>query len=322
VTELKRICIVGAGAIGSLYASHLSTVCDVSVLTRRQAHADKLNSEGLLVSGKSQLQAKLKAASKPDSLDEPDLIIIATKANQVKDSVKTLSACFPKAIVMTVQNGLGCEEAVMKYGDWPILSAVTFMAGTKQSDVHIEYELDTATWIGPWAGGHASYTDASSVAQLINKSGLVAEAFEDVRPAQWSKLIFNSVVNSISAASGLPVCSTFVETEQISDVGKLVYAMIQEGKLVAQANDVALYKDPWEMLLQVTSQSEKVAKDGRVPSMLVDIRAQRNTEIDWLTGAIVSMAKNADLSVPIHESMFRIIKARETSWQYPRAGLE
>lgn len=314
MTELKRVCIVGAGAIGSLYAAHLSTVCDVSILTRRQEHADKLNSEGLQVSGKTQLQTKMKAACNPASIDDPHLVIIATKANHVKESVNTLSTYFPDAIVMTVQNGLGCEEVVTQYGEWPILSAVTFMAGTKHSDVHVEYELDTATWIGPWTGGQASYANALSVADIINKSGLVAEAFEDIRPAQWSKLIFNSVINSISAASGLPVCKIYVETKQSSDLGKLVYAMIQEGELVAEANDVTLYMDPWEMILQVTNQSTKIAEDGRVPSMLVDIRAQRNTEIDWLTGAIVRMAKNVGLSVPIHDTMFRIIKARETSW--------
>lgn len=314
MTQIKRVCIVGAGAIGSLYAAHLSTACEVSVLTRREVHARKLNSEGLRVSGKSRFQAQVKAAHNLADFDDVDLVIIATKANHVKESVKALSGHFPAAIVMTIQNGLGCEEIVIQYGDWPILSAVTFMAGTKHSDVHVEYELDTATWIGPWAGSHASYANALSIAELINKSGLIAEAFKDVRPAQWSKLIFNSVVNSISAASGLPVCSTFVETEQTSDLGRLVYAMIQEGKIVAQAQGVTLHKDPWEMISQVTSQASKEAEDGRVPSMLVDIRAQRNTEIDWLTGAIVKMAKNAGLSLPIHETLFRIIKARESSW--------
>jgi 2-dehydropantoate 2-reductase len=314
MTQIKRVCIVGAGAIGSLYAAHLSTACEVSVLTRREVHASLLNSEGLRVSGKSQLQTQMKAAHSPAVLDDADLVIIATKANHVQESVETISGYFPGAIVMTVQNGLGCEEVVTQYGDWPILSAVTFMAGTKHSDVHVEYELDTATWIGPWVGSHASYANAQSVAALINKSGLIAEAFEDVRPAQWSKLIFNSVVNSISAASGLPVCRTFVETVGTADLGHLVYAMIQEGKIVAEAKGITLHKDPWEMISQVTRQSTKEAEDGRVPSMLVDIRAQRNTEIDWLTGAIVTMAKNAGLSVPIHETLFRIIKARESSW--------
>ena len=53
--------------------------------------------------------------------------------------------------MMTVQNGLGAEEVVARHGAWPIISAVTFMSGIRHSDCHVEYELDTATWMGPWA---------------------------------------------------------------------------------------------------------------------------------------------------------------------------
>ena len=55
---------------------------------------------------------------------------------------------------MTVLNGIGAEEIVREHGDWPIVSAVTFMSGTKHSDTHVEYILDTETWLGP-VRGHA-----------------------------------------------------------------------------------------------------------------------------------------------------------------------
>ena len=51
---------------------------------------------------------------------------------------------------MTVLNGLGAEEAVRSAGAWPIISGVTFMSGTRHSDTHIEYVLDTETWLGPY----------------------------------------------------------------------------------------------------------------------------------------------------------------------------
>ena len=54
--------------------------------------------------------------------------------------------------MMTVQNGIGSEEVVQRHGDWPIVSGVTFMSGTRHSDTHVEYELDTPTWLGPFAG--------------------------------------------------------------------------------------------------------------------------------------------------------------------------
>src|SRR5207244_10722516 len=84
---------------------------------------------------------------------------------------------------------------------WPLLSWVRFMSGTRWSDTHVEYILDTATWIGPYRD--TTPADARAVADLIVSAGLKAEAFDDLRPAQWSKLIFNATVNAVAALTGL-----------------------------------------------------------------------------------------------------------------------
>ena len=81
---------------------------------------------------------------------------------------------------MTVQNGIGADEIVARYGDWRQLTAVTFMSGTRHEDTHVQYVLDTATWIGPARG--TTPADAQAVADLIVASGLKAEAFDDLGP--------------------------------------------------------------------------------------------------------------------------------------------
>jgi len=67
--------------------------------------------------------------------------------------------------MMTVQNGLGAEETVHRHGEWPLISAVTFMSGTKHSDTHVEYILDTPTWLGPY--GATPYERVEELAQLL-----------------------------------------------------------------------------------------------------------------------------------------------------------
>ena len=146
-----RICIVGAGSIGSLFAGHLATVTDVVVLTRRAEHARALNEHGLRVSGRHDFTARVTAAADPRDLSDFDLGIIATKANNVEAAAESLDGRFAGATMMTVQNGLGAEEIMRAHGDWPLVSAVTFMSGTKHSDTHVEYVLDTPTWLGPYA---------------------------------------------------------------------------------------------------------------------------------------------------------------------------
>jgi ketopantoate reductase len=78
---VERVCIVGAGVIGSLFAGHLARVCEVSVLTRRREHADALNRLGLRVSGKTEYDAEITATDDPDALPAFDVAIVATKAS-------------------------------------------------------------------------------------------------------------------------------------------------------------------------------------------------------------------------------------------------
>jgi 2-dehydropantoate 2-reductase len=313
--KLERVCIVGAGTIGSLFAGHLGTLVETTVLTRRENHAAALNKEGLRVSGKSNLHSEIVASTNPADLGEIDLLIIATKAAAVEASAKSIQSHFPKAHILMVQNGLGCEEIVKKYGDWPIISGVTFMSGTRHSDVHVEYELDTPTWLGPWAESSAEFEYVQKVEALINKSGLKAEAYEDLLPHQWSKLIFNSAVNSIAAITDLPHVKAFAKRDNIEDLGNLVFDMMAEAKVIAQARGVTLADDPWEMNVRAVSQGTTDGEDyAHIPSMLDDVRNKQLTEIDWITGSIVREAKKAGVPAPYHETMYRLVKAYEASW--------
>ncbi len=321
MNPIRSVCVAGAGAIGSLFAGHLGSQVDTRVLVRRQEHADRLNSEGLKISGKSDLQTRVRASTDPAELDDVDLLIIATKAMAVEAVATRIAGHFKRATVMTVQNGLGCEAVVAQRGDWPIISAITFMSGVRHSDVHIEYELDAETWLGPWIGHGTTIEFTRAVAGLIKNSGLRAKAFEDVRPAQWSKLLFNSCVNSIGAVTGLPHVKDFAKREKITDLGNLVVNMMNEGKAVAAAQGIELYEDPWEMNVNAVNRGKTGEADyAHVFSMLDDVRAKRLTEVDWLTGAIVREGKKLGVATPIHEVMYGLVKGIEHTWKHQGEG--
>jgi 2-dehydropantoate 2-reductase len=292
--------------IGSLFAGHLGRVCDVSVLCRREGHARALNERGLHVSGRHELDAKVQAATDPGELPEPDLVIVATKTTELAAAAARLDGRWPEATLMTVQNGLGSEEAFAG-GGRRLISAVTFMSGTRHSDTHVEYILDTETWLGPY--GATPYPLVEEVAALIVHADLRARAFRDLRPAQWSKLIFNATVNSVAALTGLPHDPHFAARERTSDLGHLVFDLIAEGKRVAEAAGVELLEDPWEMNVHATQRGSR-----HYPSMLEDVEAHRRTEIDYITGALVREAERVGVPVPLHAAMYRLVKAREASW--------
>jgi 2-dehydropantoate 2-reductase len=304
---ISRVCVVGAGVIGSLFAGHLARVAEVSVLTRRQAHADSLNAEGLRVSGRSDFTARLVASPDPGSLPEPDLVIVACKGTDLEPVAARLEGHFPGAVVMTVQNGLGAEEIVRRHGAWQLVSAVTFMSGTRYADTHVEYILDTETWLGPYEETPESVP--VEIAELIRASGLKAEAFPDLRPAQWSKLIFNATVNAVAALTGLPHDPHFAAEERPSDLGFLVHDLIEEGRRVAAAAGISLREDPWEMNVLATRRGS-----AHYPSMLEDVEAHRPTEIELITGALVREAQRHGVEAPLHTALYRLVTAKEAGY--------
>ena len=293
--------------IGSLFTGHLARVSEVSVLCRREEHARALNADGLRVSGRHDFHAAVTAAIDPADLPEPNLVIVATKTTELEPAARRLEGVWPDAAVMTVQNGLGAEETFARAGRRRLVSAVTFMSGTRHSDTHVEYILDTETWLGPY--GDTPFDLVEEVAALIVESGLEARSFEDLRPAQWSKLIFNATVNAVAALTGLPHDPHFAAREHTTDLGHLVYDLIAEGEAVAAAAGIVLHEDPWEMNVHATQRGSR-----HYPSMLEDVEAHRPTEIDHITGALVREAERAGVPVPLHAAMYRLVKAREASW--------
>ena len=304
---MKRVCIIGCGAIGSLYAAHLARVAEVWAFVRREEHARALNREGLQVSGAHNFHVSLKATTRPDELPDCELGIIATKATQVEESIASVGHRFDEGAIISAQNGLGCEEIIAEHTRGYVIRGTTFMSGTRHSDTHVQYELDTATWIGPFEPRNTPYTLVKDAAELIVAGGLKAEALQDARPAQWSKLIFNASVNGVSALTGLPHSAHFADESQFSSLGNLLHELMNEGKHVAKAVGVQMHEDPWEM-------NKIGAMTNHPPSMLYDIRHQLPTEVDFLSGAIAREAERVGITAPLHTAVYRLIKGREASW--------
>jgi 2-dehydropantoate 2-reductase len=193
------------------------------------------------------------------------------------------------------------------HGDWPLVSAVTFMSGTKHSDSHVEYILDTPTWLGPY--GDTPFERVQEIAQLLVDSGLKAEALPDLLPAQWSKLIFNATVNGVAALTGLPHDEHYASEDELGDLGHLVHELVEEGRRVATAAGVELHDDPWEMNVLATKRGS-----AHYPSMLEDVDARRPTEVELINGALVREAARRGVEAPLQTAVYRLVKAREASY--------
>jgi 2-dehydropantoate 2-reductase len=304
---IERVCVAGAGVIGSLIAGHLAQVTEVTILCRREEHAQALNADGLRISGKADFTARVTAAVSADALPEPDLVVVATKAHGLEAAASSLSGHWPRALVMPVLNGLGAEEVVRRFGEWRLISSVTFISGTKHSDTHVQYILDTETWLGPYE--ETPFELVRDVGDLIARSGLKVEVLPDLRPAQWSKLIFNATVNGVAALTGLPHGFHFAQEDEPWSLGRLVHALVDEGKAVAGAAAIELHDDPWEMNVLATQRGH-----AHFPSMLEDVEAGRPTEVELINGALVREARRHGVEMPFHEAVYALVRGREESY--------
>jgi 2-dehydropantoate 2-reductase len=302
-----RVCVAGAGAIGSLLAAHLGRVVPVDALVRRPEHAAALRSRGLTVSGRRSFTATVGAATVVDELPgDTSLVIIATKATEVDGVASALVERFGDRPVVTIQNGMGADELVARHWRGPHVSGLTFLSGHRRDDGHVVFELDAPTWLGPYRHDPPSQTAADALARLLGDAGLQAVAVDDIRPERWAKLIFNAAVSTVSAITGLPHNDCFAREDRPGDLGHLVHALIDEGRSVARAHGIHLREDPWQMNLIGSATAHPA-------SMLLDVLAGRPTETDFIAGAVVRAADEVGLEVPLHRTVHALLRARQSA---------
>ena len=306
-----KICIIGCGAIGGLYAAHLARLDDVEVwaFDLDRGHVDAINENGLRLTGLSDFTATVHARTVVDEIPECELGIIATKTMFTRSAMAAVAPIFRNGAVCSVQNGIGNEELVAEYAP-RVIQGTIFPAGHITAPGVVNHDAGGKTWIGPFATNPASMAEVERLADALNRSGMDCLALADARGAQWTKLIFNSASNAMGALTRLP---HGVACDQ-DGVRKVMSVLVGEGVAVAAALGITLDSDP-EALIDYGREKAYY----HPPSMLQDVIAQRVTEVDALNGGIARLGRELGIPCPMNEACAAIIKGLEASWslEYP-----
>ena len=150
-------------------------------------------------------------------------------------------------------------------------------------------------------------TAVEALADACTRGGMPTQAVADARPAQWRKVIFNAATNPVGALTGL----THGRVCERPRLRALVSALVDEGKAVAAAQGIVLDADP-EDLIDDAAKPE-VAYDHKA-SMLQDVEARRQTEIDFLNGGVVRFGRERGVPTPLNDAVTALIKGMERSW--------
>jgi 2-dehydropantoate 2-reductase len=302
-----RVCIVGCGAVGSLFAAHLATLegeVEVWAYDVVQAHVDAINRDGLRITGRADVLGAVNARSDPSEIPPCEFGIVATKAMYTSDAIAATAHLFAGGAVCSVQNGVGNEELIAERVE-RVIRGTTFPAGHVVAPGVVEMDTAGDTWIGPFEPRPASMTEVERLADAMTRGGMPAKALADARGAQWTKLIFNAASNPLGALTGL----THGRLCAIPDARRLIGGLVAEGVAVAAALGITLDSDPDQLI----DHAAKVAYDHRA-SMLQDVIARRATEIDALNGGIVRFGREAGVPTPLNEAIVALIEGVERSW--------
>ena len=304
-----KVCIVGCGAVGSLFAANLATLADVEVWAYdlAQEHVDAINRDGLRLTGAGEVSSRPHATSDSSELPACDFGIVATKAMHTAPAIAATAHAFTGGCVATVQNGIGNEEVLAEHVE-RVIRGTTFPAGKITAPGVVQWDVKGDTTFGPFEPKPAPLEAVRQLADACTRGGMPAEAVADARGPQWRKVIFNAATNPLGALTGL----THGRVCEQPALRRLVTQLVDEGKAVAAAQGIVLDADP-EELIDYAARPDVAY--GHKASMLQDVEARRQTEVDYLNGGIAEFGRSLGVPTPTHESIWALVKGVEAAWQ-------
>jgi 2-dehydropantoate 2-reductase len=292
---IEDIIVLGGGAIGSVYAAKLTARHPVTLIAR-QAHADAINRDGLRVTGREAATHRMCAGTSIESIGANTLILLTTKVTHSQAAVTPLAAKVrDDTVIVCVQNGLGSEDIVKQAvaGRCLVLRAITQFGAVYQQPGVVDFTAAGATLIEPSAR-------SAEIAAVLTASGLDGRVSADIKLEIWRKLIFNCVINPITAIVGTEVGG--IADARLDPWKQLV---VDECLRVAAADGVSFDIDFVPTIAEVFGGARTIA------SMRQDLLKGKPTEIDHMNGAVVALGERFGISCPVNAALVATIKAME-----------
>lgn len=303
-----KIAIVGTGAMGSLYAGLLGDAHhEVWAIDKRRDHVDAIVERGLRVSGASgDRTVRVNATDDPAEVGIVDLVVIATKAFDVRTAVTSVESMLgARTTVLPIQNGLGSSEVVGEIvgEDRVVVGVVGAFGSSVVAPGHVHHHGHGVLRLGEPNGPVSERVETIAAAWVA--AGFNVRTYDDVPRMVWEKLICNVAFSGPCGALGFTIGEVLADPHAV----RIATGCAREAYEVAIASGVALDIDDPE--------SYVVEFGGRIPgarpSLLLDLDAGERCEIDVINGAIPPRAAVLGVDVPFNDVVTSLVKARESS---------
>lgn len=303
-----KIVIVGAGAIGSLLGALFSRgKQEVWILEKNPEKADKLGRSGITVeTGSGSWHAPVKASARASDIGAADLILICVKSYDTKKAVTSVKPAVSESTsILTLQNGIGNIEIISEIaGPERVIGGITSMGATFIETGRVRLAGKGDTVIGRIDGRIP--VEMRSIRAALSKAGMEVKVSRDIKGSLWSKLLINCAINPLTALTRLKNGKLLAYEQSRKIMGQAV----AEGVKIAKKKHIKLlYDDP---LAKVEAVCEATADN--ISSMLQDVLKKKQTEIDFINGALVRHGQEMGVHVPINAMLLDLVKTVESSY--------
>lgn len=300
-----RIHVVGAGAMGCLYAGAFHRAgCDVTLVDIDAAHLEAIRAHGLELETRAGTEHLPLPACRPEEAEgQADLILLFTKTFHTDAALEGVTRIIgPETHVLTLQNGLGNDERVANHvAPERVLVGVSTLPADLVAPGKVRSLGEGGSKLYPAFGGDPVF--AGKVAEALSRGGLPSTLDPQISAAIWAKAIFNAAMN--------PLCALTRRTPGFlakhEESREMIRLSVEEGVATARANGVEIEADPIHALTEI-SMTDHADHEA---SMLQDIKAGRRTEIDSINGAIVRAAQAKAVSTPVMATLWRLVRLEE-----------
>lgn len=302
-----RICILGAGALGSVFGGLLAEAGhDVTLINRNAAHIAAIRASGLtLRSVGGQRNVRVEAATGTKGLRPVDLVIVLVKSQDTESAVLAARGIIgPETVLLSLQNGLGHEEILAEIaGRERVLGGKTYVGGGLLGPGQVVASATgKETIIGELDGANTPRVEA--LAKTFTEAGLATIVSLNIAGAMWDKLLVNVATGAVAGITGL----TYGQLYAIPEIEATAIAAVSEAMAVARATGIALQTtDPHAPWVKAAA---GLPPDFKT-SMLQSLEKGARTEIDFINGAIVRAGRRVQVPTPVNATLVALMKGVE-----------
>ena len=316
---VMRVCIVGAGALGCTIGAALARgsvqgggePIEVWLVNRNRDHVDAITRRGLLVRlgdgpAATEHTVRLRAATSTRGIGPVDVVIVLVKSFATADAARQAEALLgPETVVLTLQNGLGNEQALASVlGAQRVLQGITYVGGRLIGPGQVSSGVaGKRTVIGELDGRVTP--SVRRIADAFGAAGLATEVADDITGAVWDKLLVNVSTGALSALTRL----TYGDLMADPGLERTACAAVQEGIDIATALGVSLSVHEPQAIWRSAAQG--LPTDFKT-SMLQSIESGRRTEIDVINGALVRDGERTGVPTPVNSTLVAAVRGLET----------